>query len=142
MKSLLKINTSFVSPLTFKTFTDSNILPIFIIRNIRNSELIGKYEGSAIHFRNLAPSTELFRMKRDNKITLSEFKEKYKNELAKQDLVNVIYKFDFLANLCHTDKLVLLGYGTDRDICHRSVLAEVLNESGLLEYPIKEFCVV
>ena len=74
----LQVKTSFVSPVTLKIFTENGYLPIFIIRNISNSELIGKYNGTAVHFRNLAPSTELFRAKRDGLIDFTEFSKRYK----------------------------------------------------------------
>lgn len=134
----LKINTSFVSPLTLPKFIDSNILPIFIIRSIWNSDLIGKYEDTKLHFKELSPSTELFRSWRDSKIDFSEYSKKYVIELSKLDFKKEIEKMKYLADLCKTDRIVLLGYGSNNKTCHRSVLADVLNKSGLLQDKITE----
>lgn len=142
MKSELKINTSFVSPLTLEKFKASNILPIFIIRNIDRSDLIGRYSGSPVHFKELSPSSELFRRKRDKTISIEEFKKLYVIEITgKVDLKKIIDRLESLAELSGARSVVLLGYGSDYDSCHRSVLAKLLSESGLLEKPVKELVV-
>ena len=99
MKSELKINTSFVSPLTLEKFKASNILPIFIIRNIDRSDLIGKYSGSPVHFKELSPSSELFRRKRDKTISIEEFKKLYVIEITgKVDLKKIIDRLESLVS--------------------------------------------
>jgi uncharacterized protein YeaO (DUF488 family) len=137
MKSI-KIYTSFVSPITLKEFCDNNILPIIIVRNIKNSELIGKFNGTAIHFRDLSPSSELFRSKRDGLISQEEFAKEYAIEISQINIPEILDKIEYLANLSNTDKVVLLGYGTDDSRCHRSVLREILNKTGLLEHKVTE----
>lgn len=134
----MKIYTSFVSPITLKLFCDNNILPIFIIRSIKNSDLIGKFEGSAIHFKELSPSSELFRQKRDGVIDQTEFEKRYAIEISNTDIPKIIEKIKYLANLSNTDKVVLLGYGSNNLICHRHVLSDIFNESGLLDEKITE----
>lgn len=134
----LKIYTSFVSPITLKEFCDKNILPIFIIRSIKNSNLIGKFDGTAIHFRDLAPSSELFRRRRDGFIGFDEFSKEYIIEISQINIPEILDKLEYLANLSNTDKVVLMGYGTDSTKCHRSVLSEILNKSGLLEHKVTE----
>lgn len=142
MKSELKINTSFVSPATLERFRSNNILPIFIVRNIENSELIGQYSGSPVHLKELSPSNELFRKKRDKALSIDEFKKLYAIEITeKVDLKRVIDKLESLVELSGARSVVLLGYGSDYDSCHRSVLAKILNGSGLLEKPVKELVV-
>lgn len=142
MKSELKINTSFVSPATFERFRSNNILPIFIVRNIENSELIGQYSGSPVHLKELSPSNELFRKKRDKALSIDEFKKLYAIEITERvDLKRVIDKLESLVELSGARSVVLLGYGSDYDSCHRSVLAKILNGSGLLEKPVKELVV-
>lgn len=139
MKSELKINTSFVSPATLERFRSNNILPIFIVRNIENSELIGQYSGSPVHLKELSPSNELFRKKRDKALSIDEFKKLYAIEITERvDLKRVIDKLESLVELSGARSVVLLGYGSDYDSCHRSVLAKILNGSGLLEKPVKE----
>lgn len=142
MKSELKINTSFVSPATLERFRGNNILPIFIVRNIENSELIGQYSGSPVHLKELSPSNELFRKKRDKALSIDEFKKLYAIEITERvDLKRVVDKLESLVELSGARSVVLLGYGSDYDSCHRSVLAKILNGSGLLEKPVKELVV-
>lgn len=142
MKSELKINTSFVSPATLERFRSNNILPIFIVRNIENSELIGQYSGSPVHLKELSPSNELFRKKRDKVLSIDEFKKLYAIEITERvDLKRIIDKLESLVELSGARSVVLLGYGSDYDSCHRSVLAKILNGSGLLEKPVKELVV-
>ena len=142
MKSELKINTSFVSPATLERFRSNNILPIFIVRNIENSELIGQYSGSPVHLKELSPSNELFRKKRDKALSIDEFKKLYAIEITERvDLKRIIDKLESLVELSGARSIVLLGYGSVYDSCHRSVLAKVLNGSGLLEKPVKELVV-
>lgn len=142
MKSELKINTSFVSPATLERFRSNNILPIFIVRNIENSELIGQYSGSPVHLKELSPSNELFRRKRDKVLSIDEFKKLYAIEITERvDLKRIIDKLESLVELSGARSIVLLGYGSDYDSCHRSVLAKILNGSGLLEKPVKELVV-
>lgn len=142
MKSELKINTSFVSPATLERFRSNNILPIFIVRNIENSELIGQYSGSPVHLKELSPSNELFRKKRDKALSIDEFKKLYAIEITERvDLKKIIDKLESLVELSGARSVVLLGYGSDYDSCHRSVLAKILNGSGLLEKPVKELVV-
>lgn len=142
MKSELNINTSFVSPATLERFRSNNILPIFIVRNIENSELIGQYSGSPVHLKELSPSNELFRKKRDKAVSIDEFKKLYAIEITERvDLKRIIDKLESLVELSGARSVVLLGYGSDYDSCHRSVLAKILNGSGLLEKPVKELVV-
>lgn len=142
MKSELKINTSFVSPATLERFRSNNILPIFIVRNIENSELIGQYSGSPVHLKELSPSNELFRKKRDKALSIDEFKKLYAIEITERvDLKRIIDKLESLVELSGARSVVLLGYGSDYDSCHRSVFAKILNGSGLLEKPVKELVV-
>lgn len=141
MKSSLKIYTSFVSPVTLDTYIKSGYLPIFIIRNIGNSELIGKYSGTAIHFKILSPSTELYRQKRDKKITNEEFQKRYALEISAVNLEEQIRSWEILAKCAGAKGIVLLGYGSNDSICHRSTLRSLLNNSGLLEGKVCEVLV-
>ncbi len=134
----LLIYTSYVSPANMKMFEKNELLPIFILRNIRNSKLIGKYSDSAVHFKDLSPSNALYQAKRDKKISIEEFKEDYKREISNIPLENIIKRLKSLAEISNAKAIVLLGYGSDSSVCHRTVLSELLNQSGLLSTPIKE----
>lgn len=133
MRSNLKIYTSFVSPWTFPIIVEKNLLPILVVRNISNSEVVGKYSGSAIHFRDLAPSTELYRHKRDGLITNDEYQKRYALEMSHVNLEKTIRTWELLRECSGADGIVILGYGSREENCHRGTLSLLLNESGLLE---------
>ena len=141
MKSNLKIYTSFVSPITMQEYVKKNLLPIFIIRNIFNSTLIGKYSDTPIHFKDLAPSNVLFRKKRDGLITKEEYSKGYALEMTDVNLEDIINKLETLALCSGASGIVLLGYGSNDNDCHRSVLREILNSSKLLNYRVQEIYV-
>jgi len=138
MKSNLKIYTSFVSPLTLPEYIQKELLPIFIIRNISNSKLIGGYSGTQVHYKILAPSTELFRLKRDTKITIPEFHKRYAIEISDVNLEKIIREWEMLVGCAGAKGIILLGYGSDDASCHRSTLRAILNNSGLLTNRIEE----
>lgn len=141
MKSKLNIYTSYVSPTTLRTIVDNNLLPIFIVRSIYNSQLIGRWSDTAIHFKILAPSDKLYQNKRDGKISELDFKKYYVIEMSKINFQDIIKKLDNLANLSGANGVVLMGYGSSYDSCHRKLLSELLNGSGLLENKIKELII-
>ena len=113
MKSKLKIYTSYVSPMTLDAIVKHNILPIFIIRSIHNSQLIGQYSDTSIHFKDLAPSTELFRARRDGLISDLEFDKRYIIEMSRINFQDTIKQLDYLASLCGASCVALLGYVND-----------------------------
>ncbi len=141
MKSKLNIYTSYVSPTTLRAIVDNNLLPIFIVRSIYNSQLIGRWSDTAIHFKILAPSDKLYQNKRDGKISELDFKKYYVIEMSKINFQDIIKKLDNLANLSGANGVVLMGYGSSYDSCHRKLLSELLNGSGLLENKIKELII-
>lgn len=132
MKSNLKLYTSFVSPVNVPNLIKNDYLPIFIIRSIRGSKLIGEFEGTAIHFPQLAPSRELLWSVRDGKIDRLEFNKKYTIEMSRLNLFETIKKLEYLAKISNAKGVVLLGYGSDPDKCHRSVLSNILNGLGIM----------
>jgi uncharacterized protein YeaO (DUF488 family) len=140
MKSELRVYTSFVSPKNLIDIINNNLLPIFIIRNIKNSELIGKYSDTVIHFKNLAPSDKLYQTRRDGFITREEYEKRYIIELSKQpNFQNTIKKLEQLSNICNADGVVILDYGSDGKESHRTILADLLNSLDLLTYKITEY---
>ena len=141
MKSKLKIYTSYVSPMTLRAIVDNNLLPVFVIRSIYNSQLIGRWSDTAIHFKNLAPSDKLFQNRRDGLITELEFKKYYVIEMSRVNFQEAIKKLDNLAQLSGANGVVLMGYGSSYESCHRKLLSELLNGSGLLENTIKELII-
>ena len=141
MKTGLRIYTSFVSPVTLRMVISNELLPIFILRSIHNSELIGKWSGSAVHMAELSPSTELFRARRDGHIGMEEFNKNYVIEISKVNLVKTLKTLETLVKVSGAVGVVLMGYGSDRNLCHRGILADILNDSGFLWNPVKEIVV-
>ena len=135
----IEISTSFVSPYTLNYFIKNNILPIFILRSIHNSELIGKYSDSAVHFKDLSPSNELFQARRDRKIEIEEYKQRYLDEIKHIDLNQVLHRLTNLQEISGAKGVVLMSYGGNPIGCHRTFLSEYLNNSGLLENKITEY---
>ena len=138
MKTELKIYTSYVSPLTLDLFTSKGLLPIFIIRNIGRNKLISGYAGTPVHMPILAPSNDLFRGWRDKQITTDEYLRGYALEMAQVNMESVLRDIESLVELCGARGVVFLGYGSDKTMCHRSILSGILNSSGILINPIKE----
>lgn len=134
------IYTSFVSPYTWnKLVKERNYLPIIAVRNIKDSSLIGKFSNTAVHFKEFSPSNELFRAKRNGEISLEEFKKKYLIELSKTSIYSNVEKIYQLFNVSGASGIVIFGYGSDYNSCHRSVLSEMLNLMEVFEEEIKEY---
>ncbi len=139
MKSGLFIYTSFVTEENLKaTIKNYNMLPIFVLRSIKNSELIGKYNGSAVHIRELSPSSPLYQAYRDGLIGWEEYKKRFLIELSKIKLYNIIDRLESLCNISDASGVVLFAYGQDPTTSHRSILSDLINSSGLLENQITE----
>lgn len=141
MSYQLRIVTSYVSPLNLKIFPENGYLPIFIIRSIHNSSLIGKYSGTVVHMKELSPSSELFRAKRDGLIDREEFVKRYIIEMSNINLLDMVNKFNYLASLSGAKGVVLMGYNSDDRECHRSVLRDLLNDTGLLSNHVVELII-
>ncbi len=139
-KANFEVHTSFISPWTWKTLVEEgNQLPILAIRNIANSSIIGKFQDTSIHFKELAPSNELFREKRDGKIDIPEFHRRYILEIFNNVSFNdIVSRFVNLFEVSGATGLIIFGYGSNDEICHRSVLAELLNKTDLFRNKITE----
>lgn len=140
MKSELEIYTSYVSEENLETVIKKlSMLPIFILRSIKNSELIGKYSGTLIHFRNLSPSSPLFQAYRDGLIDFTEYTKRYLIELSENiKLYEVIGRLESLCNISGASGVVLFAYGQDPEVSHRKILSNLINSSELLEKQITE----
>ena len=139
MKTSFEIYTSFVSPWTWKHLVlEGNFLPILAIRSIKNSEVIGHLSDTAVHFRELSPSNSLYQTKRDNLISLEDFRKKYLIELSGISIESLVERFNQLFNISGAKGLIIFGYGSNSESCHRSTLASMLNLSGLFKNEITE----
>lgn len=114
---------------------EKNYLPLFVIRHISNSSLIGKYSRTAVHLPELSPSSMLFQAFRDKFFTYKEFEKEYRRELSVVDLPYFYHRFEIMTDLCNTDTIVFLGYGDDYELSTRKILADVLCKSK--EIPIE-----
>lgn len=138
MKSNLKILTSYVSRENLDKFVKSEILPIFIIRNISGSRLISQYSGTILQFKQLSPQTELFQRYRRGEIDFDRYQKEYVIGLAGLNYSNLIKRLEYLQELSGANSVVLLGYEKDPDMCHRTLLSDILNRTGLLEIEVRE----
>ena len=138
MKSNLKILTSYVSRENLDRFVKSEILPIFIIRNISGSRLISQYSGTILQFKQLSPQTELFQRYRSGEIDFERYQKEYVIGLAGLNYSNLIKRLEYLQELSGANSVVLLGYEKDPDMCHRTLLSDILNRTGLLEIEVRE----
>ena len=125
----MKIYTSYVSKDNLNKFISLGFLPIFILRNIRNSKLLSSYADTCIHLRELSPSTELFHQFKSGEIDVEEYHYQYLLELLDRHISTLdIYKrLEFLCSLCNAPGVVLLGYEEDKNLCHRKALSEFLS---------------
>ena len=140
MKSELTVYTSYVSEENLMTVIKKmNMLPIFILRSIKNSELISTYSGTSIHFRNLSPSSPLFQAYRDGFIDFTEYTKRFLIELSENvKLYEVINRLESLCRISEACGVVLFAYGQDPKTSHRSILSDFINSSELLEKQITE----
>ena len=88
--------------------------------------------------RELAPSNELFRERRDNLISFEEFSKRYVIEMSEVNFVSIIDRLNYLANLSDAKGVVLMGYGSDDKSCHRSILSSILNNMKILDDRVTE----
>lgn len=142
MKSKLLIRTGCVTPQTMQAFPEAGWLPVFILRTIYNSSLIGGYTGSPVHMYWLAPHPETYHLWRDGKVDWETYARMYENEILRGvKFDSLIERLEVLVNASGAKGVVLMGYGQDPKKCHRSVLSRLLNSSGLLEERVKELLV-
>lgn len=139
-KANFEVHTSFISPWTWENLVEKhNLLPILAIRCISGSKIIGKFQNSSIHFKELAPSNELYRLKRDGLIDIQEFHKRYILELLENvNFSDIVEKFNKLYEISGASGIIIFGYGSDDEKCHRSVLADILNKTDLFRNKITE----
>ena len=112
---------------------------MFIIRNMRDSKLIGQYSDTCLHLRNLSPSTELLHRFKNNIINREEYKDQYLLEIVSRNISfsDLIMKFSVLDKMVSSSGIVLLGYNQDPELCHRRFLAEFMEK--ITGYKIDEW---
>lgn len=134
----LNLWTSFVTPERLSLAIKNNFLPIFIARSISNSGLIGKWNGTGVHFSQLAPSPVLLREWKGGQIDDKTFEEKFREEQQQVDYEQIIKKISLLCDYSNAKGAILFGYGEDPSQCHRSVISKIINEKKLLNNLVLE----
>lgn len=135
----MKILTSFISKENLDSLIDLNYLPIFIIRNMRDSSLLNRYSDTCLHLRELSPSTELLSKFKNNTISVEEYRNRYLVEIVLRNISfsRLITKFSTLNDLTMSSGIVLLGYNENPELCHRRFLAEFME--SVTGYKIDEW---
>ena len=125
----MNIYTSYASEENLKELVSQGYLPFIILRNIRDSRLLGPYSDTSIHLRELSPSTELYHEFRDGKISIEEYKHQYLLEIIERRIsfYDLRKRLSFLSDLVNAEGVVFLGYTEDPERCHRSALSEFLS---------------
>ena len=138
MKSKIEIFTSFIEESNIERIKSMNLLPIFVIRSMGRLEFIEKWAGTPLHFRELAPSKELFREYRAGNINQETYFKRFVIELAEVDFQNIILRLENLIDSSGADGVCLCGLGENPEESHRSIVSDILWRTGYLEFEPKE----
>jgi uncharacterized protein YeaO (DUF488 family) len=101
-------------------------------------EYIEKWAGTPLHFRELAPSKELFREYRAGQIDQETYFKRFVIELADIDFQNIILRLENLVESSGADGVCLCGLGVDPSESHRSIVSDILWRTGYLVFEPKE----
>lgn len=137
----LDIKTGRIGRHSLDAYCKLGYVPIFICRFM--NPLVKCYEGSDIHLPEAAPSSSLlFRSKR-GEIDWETYRIEYVKELndRKFSIFNFLGKIYNIVNLSNAKGAILLCYCLDNNKCHRSILANIINESELLTDKVIELYV-
>lgn len=132
----LYVRTSYISIPHLREFPRSGIIPIFICRYM--NQMCKMYENTSIHFPELAPSRDLFFDIKNGRISRDEYICRYFEEQKNLDIPKLLFRFYSLIDASNAKGVCMMCYEKDRTKCHRSLLAEIINNSGILEDKIKE----
>ena len=138
MKSKIEIFTSYIEESNIERIKSMNLLPIFVIRSMGRLEFIEKWAGTPLHFRELAPSKELFREYKEGAVNQEIYFKKFVIELASIDFQNIILRLENLMESSGADGVCLCGLGVDPFESHRSIVSDILWRTGYLEFEPKE----
>ena len=140
MVSSLQIYTSYLSSENIERIVSNNLLPVFILRYIRNIKCVSGWYGTPLHVPELSPSNELFWEYRDGKIDQKEYTKKFLIEICEVNFHKLIKKFEFLADSCSADGVVLCAIG-NKETSHRTIVSDILWRTGYLIYKPTELYV-
>lgn len=135
----LDIKTGRISKTNLECYIRSGYLPVFVCRFM--NPLVEKYENTRIHFKELSPSYELFCDSKYNNLPFESYIDRYIEEQKNLDVLRLLGRIKSLVDESNSKGAVLLCYCKDRNHCHRSILAEMINSTKLLSSPIVELYV-
>jgi uncharacterized protein YeaO (DUF488 family) len=138
MKSKIEIFTSYIEESNIEKIKSMNLLPVFVIRSMGRLEYIERWAGTPLHFRELAPSKELFREYKAGNIDLGTYFKRFVIELADIDFQNIILRLENLVDSSGADGICLCGLGVDPSESHRSIVSDILWRTGYLEFEPRE----
>ena len=138
MKSKIEIFTSYIEESNIEKIKSMNLLPVFVIRSMGRLEYIERWAGTPLHFRELAPSKELFRECKAGNIDLGTYFKRFVIELADIDFQNIILRLENLVDSSGADGICLCGLGIDPSESHRSIVSDILWRTGYLEFEPRE----
>lgn len=142
IKHGLKVRTCFVSAGNLEALVKAEWLPVFIIRSIHTNPLIARWAGTPVHMYWLAPKSDLFHSYRDGRLDWDDYADIYADDiLSSNRLESLIEKLEILRSTAGAKGIVLMGYGSDPERCHRGVLAKIINQADILIEPIKELVI-
>ena len=133
MTTDLKIYTSYIDKENIDRIIELNLLPIFIVRSLGKIDYFRQWAGTAIHFRELSPSQELFWKYRDGTLDYLTYCKSFVIEMASLDFQDVIRRLEGLCKVSNSDGVVLCGIGLNPDNSHRSLVSDVLWRTGYLD---------
>lgn len=125
----------------FDHLVDLEYLPIFCVSDLRGSLVTGRFNKTPIHFPSLAPSEPIEFGYSQGWIGFEEFAKRYTIELAKRvNLPDIFKKLGALARASRASGIALIGSPSkDPGKCYRSVLADIINLSGLVREKVTEY---
>ena len=138
MKSKIEIFTSYIEESNIEKIKSMNLLPVFVIRSMGRLEYIEKWAGTPLHFRELAPSKELFREYKTGNINQEIYFKRFVIELADIDFQSIILRLENLVDSSGADGICLCGLGVDPSESHRSIVSDILWRTGYLEFEPRE----
>lgn len=124
----MKIYTSYLARAS--KLQAKGLLPIAIVRFLPKNV-------NMIDLKTLAPSKELlFEYKRTLNTTV--YTHGFNKVLASKNPEDVINTLELISKQHNNRDIVLICYEKTGDFCHRHLVANWLNDSKLLSYPIEE----
>lgn len=135
MKSNLKIYITSLKEDILGDIKNNNYLPIFAIRRISKSPVIGRYSNTPVHFPSLAPSDELMEKLEKNTIETERFEKECIIELSRVSIQDTVKKLEYLSDRNNSAGVVIVTEGDT----YKNGLLLVLKYSGFLIKEVEEY---